>query len=167
MQAQYYGKNKTACICSWFCHEMTLPNVWYCFLYKKKKQNTRLWMLYDSAISQSFFWTTFCTFEHYRIACLAAVSTIWKRDLMWIKISPLLFCFLFTTQALVCIILVCWMYDYKCIVSNYILSSAEWAGYCASPCFLFYYFCLHAFQGSLKNNFLDYCNKHLRYSSLQ
>lgn len=35
--------------------------------------------------------------------------------------SPLLFCFLFKTQALVCIILVCWMYDYKCIVQNYIL----------------------------------------------
>lgn len=26
-------KKKTACVCSWFCHEMTLPNVWYCFLY--------------------------------------------------------------------------------------------------------------------------------------
>lgn len=31
-------KKKHACICSWFCHEMTLPNVWYCFLYLKGKK---------------------------------------------------------------------------------------------------------------------------------
>lgn len=37
-------KKKPACICSWFCHEMTLPNVWYCFLYLREK-STRLWML--------------------------------------------------------------------------------------------------------------------------
>lgn len=33
-------KNKNACVCSWFCHDMTLPNVWYCFLYKKKTKYT-------------------------------------------------------------------------------------------------------------------------------
>lgn len=31
-------KKNPACICSWFCHEMTLPNVWYCFLYWKRKK---------------------------------------------------------------------------------------------------------------------------------
>lgn len=88
------------------------------FLYKKQN-NIRLWMLSDYAISQSFFWTTFFTFEHYCIACLAAVLTIWKRDLMWIKISPLLVCFLLNTQVLVLWFVECM--TIKCIVSNYIL----------------------------------------------
>lgn len=108
-------KNKPACIRSWFCHEMTLPNVWYCFLYLREKKYTAVDAL--RLCYKSFFWTAFCIFEHNCIACLAAV--IDSRSVTWCEFrSPLLFCFLSNTQALDCIILVYWMYDCKCIISN-------------------------------------------------
>lgn len=82
-------KKNPACICSWFCHEMTLPNVWYCFLYWKRKKYTTVDAL--RLCYKSFFWTAFCIFEHNCIACLAAVI---DSPEVWLDVnSDLLCCF--------------------------------------------------------------------------
>lgn len=70
---------------------MTLPNVWYCFLYlKEEEKHTTVDAL--RLCSKSFFWTAFCIFEHSCIACLAAV--IDSPEVWLVVTSDLLCCFL-------------------------------------------------------------------------
>lgn len=63
LKTGYYDKN--ACRCYWFVTK------WLCLMFDTAvfsvKKRTQLWMLQEC---QYFFWTTFCTFEHYRIDCL-------------------------------------------------------------------------------------------------
>lgn len=85
-----YKKNINACICSWFCHEMTLPNVWYCFLYEKK---------YDCGCSKIMLQVSLSSRLHF-VPLNTIALPVWllywlSGSVIWCELNSLLCCFSF------------------------------------------------------------------------